>query len=230
MQTVILCGGKGLRYGNDKPKGLAQIGDKPISHHVMEIYAGQGYNDFIIILGYKYKEIEKYFTGIEHKYHISFLHITENMNKGGALYLAEPFIEEDNFFCTYCDGIANIKLPELLNAHTESDNIATITAIKPYHEFGLVVFGDNNKIVEFREKPQMNEWTNGGFFVFTKEIFNYIYSPEDNLETDVFQRLVKNNKIGGYKHQGFWNTINTQKDEENLNKLFQEDKLEWYNI
>jgi glucose-1-phosphate cytidylyltransferase len=98
-----------------------------------------------------------------------------------------------------------------------------------------VIFGNNNKIVEFKEKPVMNEWTNGGFFVFTKEIFDHILSPEDNLETDVFQRLVEKNKIGGYKHIGFWNTINTQKDEENLNKLYENSikenkELEWHNI
>lgn len=229
MKTVILCGGKGLRYGNIKPKGLAQIGDKPILHHVMEIYSKQGYKDFILILGFGNDHIEKYFSEIDHDYNINFLHITENMNKGGALYLSEQFIDENNFFCTYCDGVANIKLAELLKVHKDSNNIATITAVKPHHEFGIVIFGDN-KIIEFREKPQMNEWTNGGFFVFTKEIFDHIYSPEDNLETDVFQRLVDRQRIGGYKHQDFWRTLNTQKDEENLNKLYINNELKWFDF
>lgn len=230
MKTVILCGGRGLRYGNDKPKGLAHIGDKPILHHVMEIYSRQGYKDFIPILGFGNNVIEKYFSDIDHHYNINFLHINDNMNKGGALYLAKPFIKENNFFCTYCDGIANIKLTDLLGTHIISDNIATITTVRPQHEFGIVIFGDNNKIIEFKEKPQMDQWTNGGFFVFTKEIFDHICFPGDNLETDVFQRLVDRYKIGGYKHQGFWNTINTQKDEENLNKLFKENDLKWYDF
>ncbi len=235
MKTVILCGGKGLRYGNSKPKGLAHIGDRPIIHHVIDIYSKQGYNDFILILGFRHNDIENYFSNMEHNYNINFLYINENMNKGGALYLVEQYIDKENFFCTYCDGVANIKLSELLKTHIGSNNIATITTIKPYHEFGIVIFGNNNKIVEFKEKPVMNEWTNGGFFVFTKEIFDHILSPEDNLETDVFQRLVEKNKIGGYKHIGFWNTINTQKDEENLNKLYENSikenkELEWHNI
>lgn len=230
MKTVILCGGKGLRYRNSKPKGLAQIGEKPVLHHVMEIYSRQGYDDFILILGFGHEAIEKYFRDIEHNYNINFLHVSENMNKGGALYLAEKLINDNNFFCTYCDGLANIKLEELLNIHINCDNIATITTVKPQHEFGIVIFGDNNKIIEFREKPIMDEWTNGGFFVFTKEIFDHIYYPEDNLETDIFDRLVKKQKIGGYKHTGFWNTINTQKDEENLNKLCRNGRLEWHNI
>lgn len=230
MFTVILCGGKGLRYGNSKPKGLAQIGDKPILHHVMEIYSKQGFKDFILILGFRHNDIEEYFSKIDHDYNIKFLHINENTNKAGALYMTKPFIKENDFFCTYCDGLANIKLSELLNSHTMSDNIATITTIRPRHEFGIVVFGDNNKIIEFKEKPQMDQWTNGGFFVFKKEIFDYIFSKEDNLETDIFQRLIDVCKIGGYKHQGFWNTISTQKDEENLNKLSNGKDLKWYDF
>ena len=235
MITVILCGGKGLRYGNNKPKGLAQIGDKPILQHVMEIYSKQGHNDFIVVLGHMCKEIENYFSSIDHDYNIEFVHIEKNMNKGGALYMAKQYIQEENFFCTYCDGVANIKLSDLLDNHIKSNNIVTITAIKPYHEFGIIVFGNNNKIIKFREKPQMNEWTNGGFFVFKKDIFDHIYCPEDNLETDVFGRLVNKEKIGGFKHFGFWNTINTQKDEETLNKKYEKyikdgTILEWFDI
>lgn len=238
IKILILCAGKGLRYGGFKPKGLSLIGNKPIIHHVMEIYTRQGYRDFILILGYKHNDIERYFKSFDHGYNIEFTHIKENMNKGGALTVAKDILardHEDNFFCTYCDCLANINLENLIQFHNSQDNIATITTIKPYHEFGIVVFGNDKKIIEFREKPQMNEWTNGGFFIFNKKIFNYILSPEDNLETDIFNRLVKKNKIGGYKHQGFWNTVNTQKDEELLNELCDKSikentELEWYKI
>lgn len=230
MKVIILCAGKGLRYANNKPKGLALIGNKPILSHIMDIYSKQNYNDFILILGHKYEDIIDYYSNINHNYNIEYIQIKENTNKGGALSLVESIIKNngyDNFFCNYCDCIADVNLSELLKIHIESDNIATITAIRPYHDFGIIVFDDKDKIIKFREKPQLNEWVNGGFMIFSKEIFDYIISPLDNLETDIFDRLVERYKIGGYKHHGFWSTINTLKDEENLNKLFNDNQVKW---
>lgn len=220
MKTVILCGGKGLRYGSFKPKGLALIGNKPIVHRVIDIYYNQGYNDFLLILGYKGKDIEKYFSSLK-KYKLEYVYIKENMNKGGALVLARNFVGSDeNFFCTYCDCLADINLNYLL-AHHEHDNVATITVIRPVSEFGIVLFGiHGNKIVEFKEKPQMDSWTNGGFFVFNRNIFDHIYSDEDNLETDIFNRLVSSKQMGGYRHNGFWSTVNSMKDELRLNDIY----------
>lgn len=257
MKTVILAGGKGLRYGIEKPKGLALVGGKPIIHHVMSIYSSQGYNDFILILGNGGEKIEEYFAGIKHGYKIVYRNVSERMNKAGSLYLVEKLLIEDevnevdsgesrdrNFMCTYADCIADIKLKELLRFHSKSDNIATITAVKPNHEYGIIEFDggvvdggmiccggccndEGDKIVKFREKPQMSNWMNAGFFVFNCKIFDYIHCPEDNLETDVFNRLVEAGKIGGYKHYGAWETLNTLKDEVRLNEMYDEGELGW---
>lgn len=226
MKVVILCGGKGLRYSSDKPKGLALVAGIPIIQRVMNIYYLQGHNDFLLILGYKGKEIEDYFKNLK-KYKVKFEYIEEGMNKGGALFLAkEHCLNEQDFFCTYCDCIADVDLNRLCYEHIALRNVATLTAIRPYHDVGILTFGEKydqgKKIVEIREKPQMNEWANGGFFVFNRSFFEYIYRNSDDLETDIFGRLVKEGKLGGYKHNGKWNTINTPKDEEKLNKLYEE--------
>lgn len=221
MKVVILCGGKGLRYSNDNPKGLAMVAEIPIIEHVMNIYHGQGHYQFLLILGYKGREIEEHFL-ISSKYKPKYTYILGGMNKGGAISLSKDFIGEDeDFMCTYCDCIANVDLNELYSEHIKSENVATLTAIRPLHEVGILTFGEgSNKILEIKEKPQMNEWANGGFFVFNRKFFDYIYNNSDDLETDIFGRLAKDSKLGGYKHNGRWNTINSLKDEVILNDIY----------
>ena len=235
MKTVILCGGRGLRYSDNKPKGLALIAGIPIIQRVMDIYYSQAFNDFLLILGHKGNEIESYFKNFR-KYKTEFVYIDNNMNKGGALKLAEEYIDDcsnplekclDNWFCTYCDCLADIDLRSLYLEHIKSENIATITAIKPYHDVGVLTFGEgieSGKILKIEEKPQMSEWANGGFFVFNKRIFDYVYRDNDDLETDIFGRLIKEGKLGGYKHNGLWNTVNSVKEELELNKLYGENE------
>lgn len=223
MKTVILCGGKGMRYDTNRPKVLAMIGDKPILHHVMEIYSVQGFKDFILATGWKGHYINKYFDSLEPKpnYNITFVDTGENTNTGGRIKLIQDYIPENDkcFFCTYADGIANIDLNKLNIAHTSKENIATITVIRPYNQFGIVKIDNNDQIENFEEKPRMNEYTNGGFFVFNKEIFGYIEN-NDELEIQVFNRLVKRNSLGAFRHEGFWDTLNTPKDEIRLNDIY----------
>ncbi len=234
MKTVILCGGKGLRYGNSKPKGLADVAGKPIIHRVIDIYIKYGYNDFLLILGHRGQDIEEYFRNSKKNTNIRYVYIKDGMQKGGALGLSKEYIGQDeNFFCTYCDCLADLNLDNLLDLHINSGNIGTITAIRPYHDFGILELEDcensdsaeYGKIIEMKEKPQMKQWANGGYFCFNRNIFDYIYSREDNLETDVFQRIVRDRKLGCYKYDGMWNTINSLKDEIALNQLYKMVKL-----
>lgn len=232
MKTIILCGGKGTRYNQNKPKALAQIGDKPIIHYILEIYTRQGFNDFILALGYKKEEIINYFKSINHRYNIEFVNTGLDTNTGGRIKKIEPYIKPSlNFFCTYGDGLANVNFQNLLNYHIKSGNIATITTVRPFNQFGILILDNNNQIIDFKEKPKSNDWINGGFFVFSYEIFDYI-NTNDVLETQVFSRLIQDKKIGAYKHERFWETLNTAKDEERLNELYHNNKkeVEWYNI
>lgn len=238
MKTVILCGGKGTRYDTLKPKSLAWIGDKSIIHHLMEIYKRQGYNDFILALGWKGKQIKKYFMSIKHDYNIKFVETGDESNTGERIRQIEPYINDDSddrFFCTYADGLANINL-DYLNFINESHNvthdiISTMTVVNPINQFGTVIFDSDCIVTDFKEKPKMNEYINGGFFIFYKDIFNYINNDKnESLEDDVLPRLVKKRLLNVYYHDGYWDTLNTQKDEIKLNKMAVNENMMWYDV
>lgn len=220
MHTIILAGGKGTRYDPARPKVLARIGNVPIIHHVMEIYHQQGYSNFIIAVGWKKEQIIKYFHSINHVYDIEFVDTGENTNTGERVKLAGEMLpdKDTRFFCTYGDGIGNVDLAKLDARHITGNNIATLTAVCPQHQYGILEINDSNKVSSFIEKPKMTEYINGGFFIFDKKIFKYI-KKGDILETDVFHRLMPD-KLGAYKHEMFWDTINTPKDEMRLNDMY----------
>lgn len=221
MKTVILCGGKGTRYDINKPKILANIGNIPIIHHVIEIYGKQGFKDFILATGWKGEDIKKYFESLKSlDYNITIVDTGENTNTGGRIKLIKDYIHDDkNFFCAYADGVANIDLHKLRSVHLSKGNIVTITVVRPFSQFGIVKIDDNDQIISFEEKPRMQQYINGGFFIFDKKIFNYIESNNE-LDAQIFDRLVKKNKLGAYRHEGFWDTLNTYKDEIRLNDLY----------
>lgn len=225
MKTVILCGGKGTRYDVDKPKPLAIIGNKPIIHHLMDIYAKQGHNEFILCLGWRQDDIVSYFITHKHDYSITFADTGQDSHTAKRLKLIENHIPktDKNFFCTYADGLANIDLIKLEARHITNKNIATLTAVKPTNQFGTLEFGNNGNVIRFKEKPKMTEYINGGFFIFDRKIFNHInllFNQE--LEKDLLVNLAKLGKLGAYKHDSenaFWETLNTVKDEINLNNI-----------
>ena len=238
MKTIILAGGKGVRYDADKPKALAMIGDKPIIHHLMDTYKQQGFNEFILCLGWRQKNIINYFSKIKHNYNIAFVDTGQDSHTAKRLKLIENYIpkEDENFFCTYTDGLANVDLSKLQVRHLTHKNIATLTTVQPINQFGVLIFNENDNIIRFEEKPKMIEWVNGGFFIFNKKIFDYInLDKNEELEKDILTKLANNGELGSYKHEGFWETLNNPKDEANLNELYRKrtlhnEILDWLRI
>lgn len=224
MKTVILAGGKGLRYDSDIPKPLATIGNKSILEHVMDIYRNQGYNDFVLCLGYKKEKIIERFDNIKHNYNIEFVDTGEESNTGERIRLIKDYIPKDDehFFCTYSDGLANINLELLCKQHKILNSIATLTAVKPQNVYGIINIGFNGKVTKFNEKPRMQDYINGGFFIFRRNIFDYIINDNEDLEIDILPRLTTTWKLGALKHERFWATMNTIKDQVKLNELYNE--------
>jgi glucose-1-phosphate cytidylyltransferase len=227
IKTVILCGGKGTRMGNDDlPKGLFPIGGRPILWHIMSIYSHYGFNDFILCLGYKGKNIREYFEKVK-QWKITFVETGENTNTGGRLKKIEEHINEDHFLATYGDGLADINLSKLVNFHRKHKKSATITVVKPFSQFGIVgVDPHTQSITHFEEKPILDHWINGGFFVFNRNIFGYL-KGNDILEKDSFKRLLIDKKLNAFKHLGFWRCMDTYKDNLELNELWKERKAAW---
>lgn len=228
MKIVLLCGGKGVRYSSDKPKALALIGNFPIIYHLINSYVLQGYNDFVIALGWKQEEIKDYFFNNLNnsdlkRFNIEFVDTGQETHTAKRLKLIENIIpkEDDSFFCNYCDGLANVDLTKLQVRHLTHKNIATLTAVRPVNQFGELIFDDNGSVIKFEEKPRLKEYINGGFFLFDRKIFDYIDTRKNQeLEKDVLVKLAEMEELGAYKHEGFWETLNNNKDEIRLNEVY----------
>lgn len=227
MKVVILSGGKGTRMGKEElPKSLFPIGEKPILWHLMNIYAYYGFKDFILCLGYQGGKIKEFCSKIK-SWNIKCVDTGLDTNTGGRIKKIESYIKEDCFLATYGDGLADINIRKLVEFHHSHKNIATITAVKPYSPFGIVgIDVHTNSVTHFEEKPILDHWINGGFFVFYKEIFRYL-RDNDVLEKDTFGRLVKDKNLNAYKHEGFWECMDTYKDNLRLNQLWNEGKAPW---
>ena len=228
MKVVVLCGGRGLRMGihsQQIPKPMAKIGDKPILEHIMEIYSHYGFNEFILCLGYKGEKIKDYFNK-SRDWDIIFADTGLNTNTGGRIKRIKKYIKDDTFFATYGDGLSDINLPNLLNYHKLKGKIATITVAKALSPFGMVQIDSNDIITEFKEKPILDYWINGGFFVFNSVIFEYI-ERDDTLEKEVFRRLVKDNQLCAYKHEGFWKCMDSYRDRLELDEMLKKGEAGW---
>lgn len=230
MKTVILCGGRGTRfneYTQEMPKPLIKIGEKPILWHLMKYYSDFGFNDFILCTGYLGEKIKEYFTeNNSENWNLEFVDTGQETNTGGRVKKIEEFIEEENFFCTYADGLADIDLNKLLEFHLQEKKVATITAVKPLSQFGVLEINDSNEIQSFKEKPLLDFFINGGFFVFKKEIFNYL-NDESVLEKEPFEKLAAEKQITAFKHSGFWKCMDTFKDMLEFKDLIEKEKAAW---
>lgn len=230
IPVVILCGGKGTRlkeYTDYIPKPLIEIGGHPILWHIMKLYSYFGFNNFILCLGHMGDEIKKYFLKFpEENWNIIFADTGLETNTGGRIKLVEPYIKGETFMVTYGDGLADIDLNKLLIFHQSYGHIATLTVVNPKSSFGILECDETGKITKFQEKPFLDYFVNGGFFIFNRKIFKYL----DNnpiLERDTMERLIANREIFGYKHKGFWCCMDTYKDTIKLNKLWSSGQAKW---
>jgi glucose-1-phosphate cytidylyltransferase len=227
IKTVILCGGKGTRMGKDElPKALFTIGGKPVLWHIMKIYAHYGFKDFILCLGYEGGKIKAYFSKIK-DWDIRFVETGLDTNTGGRIKKVESCIKADLFFATYGDGLSDVNINRLLQFHNAHKKTVTLAAVRPPSPFGIVgIDAHSSRVTHFEEKPVLDHWINGGFFVFNKKIFDYLKGG-DILEKDTFNRIVKNRDMLAYKHRGFWECMDTYKDSLRLNQLWDSRRAPW---
>lgn len=233
MKVVILCGGLGSRLAEEtirKPKPMVKLGKKPIIIHIMNVYHRYGFKDFILAAGYKVNYIKNYFINNKYDFNINVIDTGQNTLTGGRLLrLKKYFKKNEDFMLTYGDGLTNQNINKLLLFHKKNKKIGTLTAVRPPVRFGEIKL-KKNKVINFAEKPQStNGWINGGFFVFNYEIFKFIKGDKIMLEREPLEKLTKINQLIAYKHNGFWQCMDTMRDKNLLNDLIKKKKAPWIN-
>lgn len=252
MKLVILCGGKGTRMREEteyRPKPLVLIGGKPIIWHIMKIYSQYGINDFILCTGYKSDMIKQYFMEmywrnndftlkIGSQYDIQY-YTKENENwnitivdtgietlTAGRLKKVSKYIDEDTFLMNYGDVLSDVNINKLIKYHNDNKKIVTITGVHPTSQFGLIQVEDG-VAKSFNEKPRLDDIINGGFMVLNKNIFDYIPEEDCMFEEVPLKTIVKNKELAVYEHLGFWKAIDTFKDAEEVNRMWERKDTPW---
>ena len=228
MQVVILCGGKGARlseYTQSIPKPMIEVGKKPILMHLMEFYASYNHKEFILCLGYKGEKIREFLKNNK-EWKIEFADTGEDSNKAERLAKVKDKIKDDIFLLSYGDDLCDVNVDELIKFHNANNKTVTITAVPLVSPFGIIEINESNEVVNFREKPKLNYFMNGGFFVMKKKIFDYI-KPGYDLEKEAFEDLAKKKQIAAFKHDGFWKSMNTLKDAIELNEICEKGNAPW---
>jgi glucose-1-phosphate cytidylyltransferase len=230
MEVAILCGGQGIRYRNtfvDRPKALAPIGDVPILWHLFKYFSAYGINDFILCTGHRGNEIQKYVDTLDHTdWNITCVDTGQETPTGGRILKIKDYVKEDVFMATYVDGLSNVDLKALTDFHFAGNQIATLTAVRPKSQYGILNMDDAGVISTFDEKPRMPYYINGGFFVFNKRIFDYL-TPDDVLEEDTFNKLITAKEFNAFRHEGFWKSMDTFKENMQLDEMWNADKADW---
>lgn len=255
MKVVILAGGFGTRISEEshlKPKPMIEIGEKPILWHIMKTYSYYGYNEFVICLGYKGYVIKEFFAeyylhtsdvtfdfrnenkltihnNVSEPWKVTLVDTGLNTMTGGRIKRIKKYIGNERFMLTYGDGVSNVDINKLEQHHMESKALITMTAIQPGGRFGVLDIDEKtNEINEFVEKSKEDGgWINGGFMVVEPQVFDYIEDDATNFEQNTLQILAKKGKLNAYKHHGFWQCMDTQRDKGALEKLWREQKAPW---
>lgn len=255
MKTVILAGGLGTRISEEtvvRPKPMVEIGGQPILWHIMKYYLSFGYNDFIICCGYKGHMIKEYFadyylhrsdvtfdfTGgdnrmivhanVSEPWKVTLVDTGQSSMTGGRIKRIKKYVGNERFFITYGDGVSNIDLHQLLQCHEESHTVLTVSAVQPGGRFGVLDFDEDGKLSGIREKAKEDGgWINAGFMVAEPELFDYLDGDDCVLETKPFERLTAEGKMAAFKHNGFWQCMDTKRDMVLLERLWEEDRRPW---
>jgi glucose-1-phosphate cytidylyltransferase len=255
MKTIILCGGKGTRLKEEteyKPKPMVYIGGKPIIWHIMKIYASFGFNEFILALGYKADFIKDFFLNqkaftsdftldtARHKtkfylenrreidnFKITFVDTGLETQPGERILKCKQYISQKDkyFMVTYGDGVADVNIASLIKFHKNQKTIGSVTGVHPRLKYGVINEGKNGMVESFKEKPLVSDWTNGGFMVFDTRVFKYLRI--DETEHPMLERLSKEKQLSLYRHTGFWMAVDTSKELDLLNDIWNSGKAQW---
>ncbi|UJS17834.1 MAG: glucose-1-phosphate cytidylyltransferase [Candidatus Jettenia sp.] len=252
MKVAILAGGVGTRLVEEteiKPKPMVEIGGRPILWHIMMHYSWYGFNHFVIALGYKGEVIKKYIVdycslnsnltvnlkdgnvrihnNVKTEWIVDLVDTGVTTLTGGRIKRLAPYLENETFMLTWGDGVSDVNLRELLQFHRSHGKYATLTAVRPAARFGHLSLQDD-KVVEFSEKPQTSEgWINGAFFVLEPEIFNYIDGDDSQWERKPMETLAKDGQLIAYRHTSFWQCMDTLRDKRLLESLWQGGNAPW---
>jgi len=252
MKVVVLAGGLGTRLAEEteiKPKPMVEIGGHPILWHIMKHYAHHGFKEFFVALGYRGEIIKRFFVDYcnlsgsmtvdllrgavetqdsdSEDWVIHLRNTGQETNTGGRVKRLEPHLRGGTFMVTYGDGVCDIDLAALLAFHRAHGRVATVTAVRPPARFGGLVF-DGDLVSDFTEKPQIGEgWINGGFLVCEPGIFDYLEGDASSLEVDALERLAAEGQLAAYRHNGFWQCMDTLRDKRLLESLWHERRAPW---
>ena len=252
MKVVILAGGLGTRLTEEtesKPKPMVEVGGRPILWHIMKTYAHHGFREFSVALGYKGEVIKRYFLDyakLQSNFTVNLasgdvmrrnggiddwtVHLVDTgvkSNTGGRIKRMGPLLGRETFLATYGDGVCNVDLKALVAFHRRHGKLATVTAVRPPARFGGLIF-EGDRIVEFTEKPQVGEgWINGGFFVLEPDVLEYIKGDETPFEAEPLERLAAEGQLMAYKHDDFWQCMDTVRDLKLLESLWSSGKAPW---
>ena len=255
MKVVILAGGLGTRITEEsflKPKPMVEIGEHPILWHIMKIFEAQGFDDFIICLGYKGTMIKDYFLNYFHynsditvdlannthqihrtkteKFKVTLVDTGLKTLTAGRLKRIAPYLDDEDFLMTYGDGLADVDLKKLVEFHRANGRIATVTAVRPAGRFGLLGLTEENLVCDFKEKPMEGSgWINGGFFVLKPDVFDYLPEEADQQmwEQQPMENLTRDNQLVAFKHHGFWKCMDAMRDKEELEQLWLANTAQW---
>lgn len=253
MKAIILAGGFGTRIAEEtqvRPKPMIEIGGRPILWHVMKIYSAHGINDFIICLGYKGYLIKEYFANyflhmsdvtfdmLNNKmevhqnnaepWRVTLVDTGENTMTGGRLKRVAAYLDEEDFCFTYGDGVGDVNITELIAFHGSQKTLATLTATQPPGRFGALVLNERNLVGRFQEKPQGDGgWINGGFFVLSPKVVDYVAGDGTLWEREPMERLAAENQMSAFFHRGFWQPMDTLRDKNHLEELWASGKAPW---
>jgi len=230
IKTIILAGGYGTRLGDVTdtiPKPMVEIGGIPIIVHIMNHYAHYGHNEFYIALGYKADYIKKYFDNFNSKWDIKLIDTGVDTQTGGRCKIISKEIGNERAFLTYGDGLSDININKLLDFHIANKKIITVSAVHPSARFGeLHLEGD--RVISFKEKPQLQSgWINGGFFVIEPEFYNFINKQDVMLEREPLEAAAMKSELYAFKHEGFWQCMDTRRDHHLLETLWQSNDAPW---
>jgi len=254
MKVVILCGGLGTRLREEtefRPKPLVEVGSRPVLWHIMKSYAHYGFQEFVLCLGYRGNMIKDYFLNYEamnndftitlgqksqilldgsHQeqgFRVTLAETGLETMTGGRLKRIAKYVGEDTFMMTYGDGLSDVDIGRLLEFHRSHGRLATVTTVRPVVRFGVLDIGEEDRVLEFKEKPMSEGWINAGFFVFNAGIFDYLPGDDCILERAPLERLAREGQLAAFRHEGFFYAMDTYRDYQHLSQLWASGKAPW---